>query len=136
MLCKCRSCYPGLVSRPSPSSVFFFTNGRPAHPARFPTLPVSSVSIHNLYTHLVHETPPRPLTQMIRQQEIRNPLLDLILVPTIPTHHLPLHDLRLQQQRMQIPHQLLIADVLPLRFRSRYGREPELLRQNTPHISL
>lgn len=49
---------------------------------------------------------------MIRQQEIRNPLLDPILMPAVPTHHLALRDLRLQQQRVQIPHHLLLLRIL------------------------
>jgi hypothetical protein len=36
-----------------------------------------------------------PSNQMIRQQEIRNPLLDLILMATIPTHQTALTNLRL-----------------------------------------
>ena len=35
-----------------------------------------------------------PLNQMIRQQEIRNPLLYNIFMPAIPTDHFPFHHLR------------------------------------------
>jgi hypothetical protein len=44
--------------------------------------------------------------QMPWQQEIRNPLFNRILVPTAPTHQLPLLYARLQQHAMQIPRRL------------------------------
>ena len=40
------------------------------------------------------------------QQEIRNPLLDRILVPAAPAHQLPLLDARLQQHAVQVPGRL------------------------------
>src|SRR4051812_24222400 len=46
--------------------------------------------------------------QMTRQQKIRNPFPNRILMPTVPTHQLPLHYLRLHQKRMQLLHHLLI----------------------------
>jgi hypothetical protein len=42
------------------------------------------------------------LDQMPRQQEIRHPLHDLVLVPAVPAHQLPLLDCRLQQHPVQI----------------------------------
>ena len=36
------------------------------------------------------------------QQKIRNPLLNLILMPAAPTHQFPLLDTRLQQHAVQI----------------------------------
>jgi hypothetical protein len=57
--------------------------------------------------------PPSHLHQMRRQQEIRNPLLNRILMPTIPTHQLPLPYTRLQQYPMQIPRRLR-RNLLPL----------------------
>lgn len=49
---------------------------------------------------------------MTRQQKIRYPLPNRILVPTIPTHQLPLTDLRLHQQRMQLSLHLLVGSEL------------------------
>jgi hypothetical protein len=43
---------------------------------------------------------------MTRQQKIRDPLLNRILMPTIPTHQFPTRNTRLHQQRMQIPQSL------------------------------
>ena len=45
--------------------------------------------------NIQYSLPILPSNQMIRQQKIRNPLLDLILMPTIPTHQTPLTNLRL-----------------------------------------
>lgn len=47
------------------------------------------------------DPPPVRSHQMRREQEIRNPLPNRILMPTIPTHQRPAHNLRLQQQLMQ-----------------------------------
>jgi len=40
---------------------------------------------------------------MTREQEVRDPLLDRIFVPAIPTHQLPLRHLRLHQQLVPAP---------------------------------
>lgn len=40
--------------------------------------------------------------QVTRQQEIRDTFPHVVLMPTIATYQLPLHQLRLDQQRMQV----------------------------------
>jgi hypothetical protein len=40
--------------------------------------------------------------QMARQQEIRDALLDGVLVPAVPARELPAGDARLQQQRVEV----------------------------------
>jgi len=64
---------------------------------------------------------------MTRQQKIRYPLANRILMPTIPTHQLPLTDLRLHQQRMQLPLHLLVGRELLCRWGGRWeGWESKL----------
>ena len=46
---------------------------------------------------------------MTGKQEICNPLLDLILVSTVPTYQLPFLDFRLEQQGMQISEGLVVC---------------------------
>ena len=110
----------------------------PAH--QLPFL-LQSSSLQNPFTDRSTNKRANPLTQMTRQQEIRNPLLDRILVPAIPTHQLPLQDLRLQQQRMQFPEHLLapFTPTLPIGafafgLRLRQRREAKLFSP-TPNIS-
>jgi len=70
----------------------------PRHPpARYP--PAHHRTSTPLRTLLSH--------QMIRQQEVRYALLNPILMPAVPTHHLPLLHRGLQQQLMQIPRHFL-----------------------------
>lgn len=61
---------------------------------------------------------------MIRQQKICDSLLNIILMPTTSTHQLPLHNLRLHQQRMKILNSLLIE--LALRLGRRKCRKSKL----------
>lgn len=61
------------------------------------------------------------LHQVTRQQKVGNTLLDSILMPTVLTNQLPLRDLRLKQQMMQILQHLLI--------RLQFLRRRRLLRQ-------
>lgn len=53
---------------------------------------------------------------MTRQQKIRNPLLNSILMSTIPTLQPPLRNPRLHQQRMQIPQNLRRLSIFILQF--------------------
>lgn len=45
---------------------------------------------------------------MVRQQEIRNALLDPVLVPAVRAHQPTLADLRLEQQRVQLGRHLRV----------------------------
>lgn len=54
---------------------------------------------------------------MTRQQKVRNAFLDGIRVAAVGTHQLPLGNLRLQQQVVQILQRLLISPQLFLRRR-------------------
>lgn len=68
------------------------------------------------------------LYKMVRQQEVRNALVYVIHMLAIRAHELPLYDLRLNQQRMQVLQHLLIQR-LPLRrlwLLLRQRREPQL----------
>lgn len=66
---------------------------------------------------------------MTRQQEIRNPLLDGVLVPAVGADQLALGDLRLQQQVVQVAHQLVVGlQLLLRRGLLGQGRESELCR--------
>lgn len=46
---------------------------------------------------------------MIRQQEIRNPLLNLILMSTVPTYETALTDLCFHQESVQLGHHLFVC---------------------------
>lgn len=46
---------------------------------------------------------------MARQQEVRDALADSVLVTTVPADQLPLHNLGLHQEVVQILERLLIA---------------------------
>lgn len=46
---------------------------------------------------------------MIRQQKVRNPLLDPILMAAVRTHQTALADLRLQEKRVQLLHHLRVV---------------------------
>lgn len=61
----------------------------------------------------------RALTEMVRQQEVGDAVLDPVLVPAVPAHHLALLDLRLEEQRVEIA-QGLVA-LLRLFVRGRGG---------------
>lgn len=68
---------------------------------------------------------------MTRQQEIRNALLDSIRMAAVGTHQLPLGNLRLQQQVVQIPQHLLIRlELLLCRSLFRQRRKAELLLES------
>lgn len=72
---------------------------------------------------------------MRRQQKIRNPLPHRILMPTIPTHQLPRHNLRLQQQLMQLL-RLLLTNLLRIR-RRRFTRQGQSqLHETAANISI
>lgn len=45
---------------------------------------------------------------MTREEEIRNPILNPVLMPTIPTHQFPLHNVRLEQQPVKILEDLFV----------------------------
>jgi hypothetical protein len=47
--------------------------------------------------------------KMTRQEKIRDPLPHSVLVPAVPANQLPLHDLCLHEQMMQILERLLVA---------------------------
>jgi hypothetical protein len=64
--------------------------------------------VYPLYTELNPLLCPARSNQMIRQQEIRNPFLNPIFMPTIPTDQHTLTNTRLQQQRVQLRHHLLV----------------------------
>lgn len=64
---------------------------------------------------------------MVRQQEIRDALAHDILVAAVPAHELPLADLRLHQQHVQVLDELLVLlQVLGRRRRGGQGGEAEL----------
>lgn len=47
--------------------------------------------------------------KMTRQEKVGNALPHGILVPAVPTNQLPLHDLRLHEQMVQVLERLLVA---------------------------
>lgn len=53
------------------------------------------------------------LDQMARQQEIRDALSHVVLVPAVPADQLALHHLRLDEERVQLlEHRLIALQVL------------------------
>jgi hypothetical protein len=87
--------------------------------ASAPRMPSQRVPLHSRAARAARAAratsiPPAPLAsllqtrshQMPRQEEIRNPLLDLVLMPTAPTHQPALLYTRLEQHTMQIPRRL------------------------------
>lgn len=46
---------------------------------------------------------------MRRQQEVRDPLPHVVLVPAVPAYELPLHHLRLHEERVQLLEHGLVA---------------------------
>lgn len=67
------------------------------------------IDIRGSLPPIIFSSPLDNSNQVTRQQEIRNALPHMVLMATITTYQLPLHQLRLDQQRVKIFQHLLIT---------------------------
>lgn len=80
------------------------------HPwTRDANLPFTPKKPRRCLTIRRHPLLDQALNQMRRQQEVRNPLPHVVLVPTVPADELPLHHLRLHEERVQLLEHGLVA---------------------------
>lgn len=74
-----------------------------------PHIPRHLFPLHQLNLSIPIQSRPSFSNQMIRQQKVRNPLLDPILMAAVRTHQTALADLRLQEKRVQLLHHLRVV---------------------------